>query len=223
MRFVDILMVGSLLPPLVPGYWFVDSLVQILLLLAAMFALPALRDLEQRHPFGFAATVLALALVGRLYPTAYGWWFTTDIYSPQVVLWLFVLGWMAQRARSTAQRWATIVAILVMVPTFFGADVMRTVIVVAGLLLLHFVPTVRVPRPVATAATTLAAASLAIYLTHFGVLPLSNLGVPPEIVAPLGIVTGIATWWVVTAAVTHLAGRRAVRRRPVEPETALQP
>lgn len=62
-RFVDVLLVGSLLPPLVAGYWFVDALVQVLLLLALLFTLPALRHLESRHPFGFAATVLSLALV----------------------------------------------------------------------------------------------------------------------------------------------------------------
>ena len=34
--------------------------------------------------------------------------------------------------------------------------------------------------PRAAAATTVASASLGIYLTHFGMLPLSWLGVPPD-------------------------------------------
>ncbi len=62
-----------------PGYWFVDALVQILLLLALLFTLPALRHLESRRPFGFAATVLSLALLGRFCRAAYGWWFTVDL------------------------------------------------------------------------------------------------------------------------------------------------
>jgi acyl-coenzyme A synthetase/AMP-(fatty) acid ligase/peptidoglycan/LPS O-acetylase OafA/YrhL len=208
-RFVDILLVGSLVPPLVPGYWFVDALVQILLLIAALFTLPALRHLERRHPFGVAAGILGLALIGRLYPSAHGWWFTGDIYSTQVVLWLFVLGWMAHRAQSRAQKWTTVAAILVLVPTFFGADALRTVIVVGGLLLLQLLPTIRVPRAVATAATTLATASLGIYLTHFGILPLATAGVPRLLVVGLSIAVGVAATWVVTAALRSLKQRRA--------------
>jgi hypothetical protein len=97
------------------------------------------------HPFGFAAAVLSVALLGRFFPTAYGWWFTSDLYSTQVVLWLFVLGWMIHRATTSAQRWAAAAATLVLVPTFFGADALRTVIVVVGLLLLLFRPTLTVP------------------------------------------------------------------------------
>jgi hypothetical protein len=211
-RFVDILLVGALLPPLVAGYWFVDALVQILLLLALAFTLPALRHLESRHPFGFAATLLSVALLGRFFPTAYGWWFTADLYSTQVVLWLFVLGWMTHRATTTAQRWATAAATLVLVPTFFGADALRSVIVVGGLLLLLFRPTLTVPRVVVTAATTVASASLAIYLTHFGVLPLGSLGFPPAVVVAVALAIGIGAGWIVDAALRQVARRRRTRR-----------
>jgi hypothetical protein len=209
-RFVDILLVGSLLPPLVPGYWYVDALVQILLLMALLFVLPAVGRLEQRHPFGFAAVLFTAALVGRLYPSAY-------------------LGWMAQRATTTAQRWTTTAAILVLVPMFFGAaDALRGIIVVAGLLVLQFVPAVRVPRPVATAATTIASASLAIYLTHFGVLPMSWWGAPPAVVVATGIAAGVGSWWALTALQRHVIARRAARRtarttpQPAEPPVLTQ-
>lgn len=43
---------------------------------------------------------------------------------------------------------------------------------------LEFRPAITLPRPVASAATTVAAASLGIYLTHFGVLPLLSIGAP---------------------------------------------
>jgi acyl-CoA synthetase (AMP-forming)/AMP-acid ligase II len=213
-RFVDILLVGSLLPPLVPGYWFVDALVQILVLLALLFTLPALRHLESRHPFGFAATVLSLALLGRFYPTAYGWWFTVDLYSTQTVLWLFVLGWMTHRAVTTTQRWMTVAATLVLVPTFFGADALRSVIVVGGLLLLLFRPTFTVPRIVATVATTVASASLGIYLTHFGVLPLSKFGFPPEVVVAIAIAVGIGSSWILETLLRQVARWRRDRGTP---------
>ncbi len=202
-RFVDVLLLGSLTPPLVAGYWFTDDLVQILMLLALVFALPALRHIERRHPFGFAAAVLLLALIGRNYPTAYGYWFTTDIYSTQIVAWLFVLGWMAHRARTTAQKWATVAAVLVLVPTFFGSDALRTIVVVGGLLLVQFVPTVSVPRVLAGPATAVASTSLAIYLTHFGILPLAGLGVSPIAVLAVSIAVGVVTSWLLTAVLRH--------------------
>jgi len=220
-RFVDILLVGSLLPPLVAGYWFVDALVQILLLLALLFTLPASRHLESRHPFGFAATVLGLALLGRFYPSAYGWWFTVDLYSTQVVLWLFVLGWMTHRATTTAQRWMTVAATLVLVPTFFGADVLRTVIVLGGLLLLLFRPTLSVPRIVASASTAVASASLGIYLTHFGVLPLSRLGFPPAAVVAAAVAVGIGTTLVFEALVRRIAALRRERAAALSPKAVL--
>lgn len=219
-RFVDILLVGSLLPPLVAGYWFVDALVQILLVLALLFTLPALRHLESRHPFGFAAGVLSLAVLGRFFPSAYGWWFTVDLYSTQVVLWLFVLGWMTHRATTTSQCWMTVAATLVLVPTFFGADALRTVIDVGGLLLLLFRPTLSVPRVVATAASTAASASLAIYLTHFGVLPLSRFGFPSGVVVAVAIAVGIATSWAVESLLRSVAQKRQVGSAVAGPTVA---
>jgi hypothetical protein len=144
--------------------------------------------------------VLTLALLGRLYPSAYGWWFPVDIYGTQVVLWLFVLGWMAHRACSPAQKWAAVAAVLVLVPTFFGADALRTVIVVGGLLLLRVRPTLTVPRTVATVASAVASASLAIYLTHSGMLPLAGMGVPSVLVVAASVGVGVASSQVIGAA-----------------------
>src|SRR5690349_8409827 len=102
---------------------------------------------------------------------------------------------MTHRATTTVQRWMTVAATLVLVPTFFGADALRSVIVVGGLLLLLFRLTLTVPRLVASAATTVASASLGIYLTHFGVLPLSALGLPPAVVVTVAIAVGIGATW----------------------------
>jgi hypothetical protein len=119
---------------------------------------------------------------------------------------------MTHRATTTAQRWATAAATLVLVPTFFGADALRSVIVVGGLLLLLFRPTLTVPRVVVTAATTVASASLAIYLTHFGVLPLGSLGFPPAVVVAVALAIGIGAGWIVDAALRRVARRRRTRR-----------
>ena len=131
-----------------------------------------------------------------------------------MVLWLFVLSWMTHRATTTVRRWMTVVATLVLVPTFSCADALRSVIVVGGLLLLLFRPTLTVPRVIASAATTVAAASLGIYLTHFGVLPLSALGFPPVAVVAMTIAVGIGTTWVIESLWRTAARWR--RRRTVD-------
>ncbi len=125
------------------------------------------------------------------------------------MLWLFVLGWMTHRATTSVQRWTTAAATLVLVRTFFGADALRSVIVVGGLLLLLFRPTLTVPRVVVTAATTLASASLGIYLTHFGVLRLGSFGFPPE--AVVAVIVGIGATWILDALLRHVARRRRTR------------
>ena len=212
-RWVDTLLVGSLDPPIVRGYWFVDDLVQILVVLAVLFAVPAVRRLERRDPFGLAVVVLAVALLGRLVPTGYADWFTVDLFSTQVVLWIFVLGWLAQRATSPAQKMVVAVAVLVLVPPFFVTGVEEATFVTVGLLLLLLVPRVRVPRVLAGPLVAVAAASLAIYLTHFALLPLAGLGVPAVVIVPLAVVVGVATWSAIHAG-RRLASARTATRLP---------
>jgi hypothetical protein len=105
---------------------------------------------------------------------------------------------------------------LVLVPTFFGADALRTVIVVGGMLLLLFRPTLSVPRVVASAATTVASASLGIYLTHFGVLPLSELGLPPAAVLAVALAVGIAATWALETSLRHVTRWRRQRARRLD-------
>jgi hypothetical protein len=89
------------------------------------------------------------------------------------------------------------------------------VIVVGGLLLLLFCATFMVPRMVATAATTAASASLGIYLTHFGVLPLSTFGFPPEVVVAIALAVGIGSSWILEMLLRQVARWRRDRGTPV--------
>jgi hypothetical protein len=68
-HYADALLLGSVFHPLVQGYWFVDSLVQILVATAALFAVPGVRRFERRHRFALPAIVLAAALALRRIPS----------------------------------------------------------------------------------------------------------------------------------------------------------
>ena len=211
----DALLVGSVFHPLVQGYWFVDSLVQILVGMTGLFAIPAVRRFERGHRFALPAVVLAGSCALWSIPS-YDRTVPSDLYSTHLVIWLFVLGWMLQRAATPGQRAVTVAAVLVLVPSFFGTPYERAAIVLVGLLLLLFVGRIRVPRMLVAPITAVAGASLGIYLTHFALLPLAGVGVPPAVLVGLGLVVGILAWRLGNAAL-----RQGVRYlRPPGPALA---
>jgi hypothetical protein len=147
-------------------YWFIEALVYITLGLCALLAVPAVDRLERRHPFALPMGVAALGLVTR-YDLVPGVQWRT----PALAFWLVALGWAAARATTVWQRLSVTVVALATVPGFFNSTP-REAVVVAGLLLLIWLPHLPVPRPLNWLAGVLAGASLYIYLTHWQVFPL---------------------------------------------------
>jgi len=186
------------------GYWYVETLVHLLLAVAVLLAVPGVRALERRAPFGVALAVLAAGLALRFdvigLPLE-----DHRVSRPQEVLWLFALGWAGAVAHTTGRRVLLGAVAVAAVPGFFPGDD-REVVVLAALLLLLWVPTVPVPAPLARVGATLAGASLAIYLTHWQVYPpiLRAHGPLPATVAALAV--GAAAWWLVDRIVRR--GRR---------------
>jgi acyl-coenzyme A synthetase/AMP-(fatty) acid ligase len=165
-------------------FWFVEGLVYTLLAVAALLTLPTLDRAERRWPFW-----LPLGLVGA------GLWTRFDlvplgdsdrIHAAPVVFWLFALGWAAARASTVVHRLLVSLVLVATVPGFFG-DPAREGVVVAGLLMLVWVPSMRVPQPVGRLAGALAAGSLYVYLTHWQVYPWFEVDVPL-----LGLVASLA-------------------------------
>ena len=175
------------------GYWFVEATVQLLLVLAALSAVPALRRLERARPW---ATPLALVLAGlalrhadlTLHHEPWPW------FMPHNVLWLLALGWLAQRSTTTSQRVATSVLAVVATVGSFGGDLQREAVVALGVLALVWVPTIPVPAPLTRPLGLVAGASLWIYLTHWEVhRPLvERAGAGTATLASL--VVGVAAW-----------------------------
>lgn len=215
----DALLLGSVFHPLVQGYWFVDSLVQILVGAALLFTVPAVRRFGARRPFALPTLVLAASLTLWLIPS-YDRTVPSDLYSTHLVLWLFALGWMLQRAATSAQRWGTAAATLVLVPSFFGVEYERAAIVAGGLLVLLFVARVGVPRGLVAPITAIAGASLGIYLTHFALLPLLSVGVPPAALVVLGLALGIVVWTLGNAVIRQAVRHLSRPGLPAAPPTA---
>lgn len=182
-------------------FWFVEALVVALVVAGVALAVPAVRRLERRRPFGFAAGVLVATLALRVVAVS-----DASVRRPQEVVWCFALGWAAHRAGSTWQKVVVSAVAVAAVPGFFGQP-LREAVVVAGLLLLVWVRTLPVVRPLHRVAGALAAASLTIYLTHWSVYPqVRDATSSPALATVAALGLGLAV---------HAAGRRLRRIGPI--------
>ncbi|NMR20989.1 AMP-binding protein [Cellulomonas fimi] len=191
-------------------FWFVEVLVYLLVGLGALLATPWGDRVERRFPFGLPVAILGAGLLTRF-----------EVVDPGVphtapVLWLFALGWALSRTTTTPRRLALSVVALVSVPGFFD-DPRREAVVLAGLLLLAWVPTVRLPAVLHRPLGVLASASLYAYLVQWLVYP-ELVGIHPAVAVVASLVAGVAYWGLVTR-VPALVRRRVLTRRTVTRRT----
>jgi acyl-CoA synthetase (AMP-forming)/AMP-acid ligase II len=198
-------------------YWFLEAVVQVMLVLVAVLGVPAVDRLERRWPFGFAVGLLGLGLLPRtgLVDLGPG---PDAIQSAPAVLWLVALGWATAKASTVPQRVAVTAAAALAVPGFFG-DPRREAVVLAGLTLLLWVPSVRLPRPLRAAAGLLAANSLYVYLTHWQVFPHLQ-DETPRLALAASLVMGIAYGRLVMGVTSRVQAGLTARRRPAQGASA---
>ncbi|PZG00368.1 AMP-binding protein [Micromonospora deserti] len=216
-RLSTLLLVNSIVGP--PGsetgwhFWFIEAVVYLVLALAALLALRRVDRLERRHPFAFPLALTAVALLGRY--DVFGLDARYDLPSALVAGWLFTLGWAAARADGMRQRLLVTAATAVTVPGFFGQP-QREALIVAGLALLTWLPTVPSLSAVNRVAGVLAASSLYIYVTHWQVYP--HLRELPLVALAASLALGIGY-----AALVNRAWRWTASRHPGRPTLADQP
>ena len=191
--------------PLRPAFWYIEALVQVLVALALLFSVPWVRRVERRHRMAFATAVLALGLLVRF--DVPGMPFVTHpVMRAHMLVWLFAIGWIAALASSSVQRVALSVIAAVSMVGFFG-DGAREALVLAGVLVLVWVRSVHVPRPLNRVVAALAGASLYIYLTHWAVYPRLLDHVPPLVATAGALGAGVAVWTAVRRGTVRFAGR----------------
>jgi len=179
------------------NYWFIEVYVQVHLLLALLLSVRALHAPLKKHAYVSSVVgVLVAALASVLIPLV---WNTEHLGNllPHFALWYFLLGWCALFAEKRWQRWlnsALIVGLsLVLLP---GTS--RGVWIIVGGLLLNWMKPVRLPVPLARAVSTLASASLYIYISHWLVLePFARLFPSLGFVGQVGFawLVGVAFWF----------------------------
>jgi acyl carrier protein len=184
-------------------FWFIEVMVYILLAMTALLSIPWLHRAERRFPFVFPLILFGAGLLTRYELVEPGVPYTVP------ALWLFALGWAVARSRNPAQR-CTVTALAVLtVPGFFH-DPNRDLTVMAGILLLAWLPTLPVPRALSRLAVLLASSSMHIYLVHWLVYPLlAGVSLPLAVAASLA---AGAAYWAACTRVSRAAFRRLSRR-----------
>jgi acyl-CoA synthetase (AMP-forming)/AMP-acid ligase II len=215
----NVLLVHAFLGPDQHGptwaYWFVETLVWTVVAVTALLHLPGVDRARRTAPFAFASALVGIGLLFR-YSVLEIDTGPDRIHTPHLVFWLFALGWAASVATRTWQRVAVCVVLLVAVPGYFVQDV-RLYVLLAGLGLLVWCRTLPVPAALVRPTSTLAAASLFIYVSHFQVYPL--LASPA-----LGVVASLAVglaYWRLWSATTDQLSRLRRRREGGRPRTAV--
>ena len=207
-------------------FWFIEALLYIFIAMAAILTVPALRRANERFPFWFPMAVAALGLIGRY--NLFGLRFGEHALAAVSVLWLFALGWAAARANAVWQRAVVTVAALATIPGYFAAEPFRDAFVMAGLVVLIWVPCLPSIESLNRLAGVLAGASLYIYMIHWQVYPrLDQYSRVLALVAALlaGIACAAATSYVRRHLSVHIRRfRRAMRQfRTAKRAPALRP
>jgi hypothetical protein len=185
-------------------FWFVEALVLYLLVTAALVAIPAFNRLERAHPFLVAGMLVALGLSMR-YGLMPGLEDPRPSPAPAVYyFWFFAIGWWAARATTRWQQILVSAVLIVALPGYWD-DPLREAAVAVGLLVLVWIPALPVPRTTVPLLTRLAAASLAIYLTHWSVFPLFEATPLLALIASLG--AGVVVYELARAAVNAAKSR----------------
>jgi acyl-CoA synthetase (AMP-forming)/AMP-acid ligase II len=178
--------------------WFIEVLVWILVALTLVVWLPSADRLERRRPFAFAAAFLVFGLAVRY--DLLGLHFGREAWFTILAFWFFAVGWAAAKSSTVWQRMLVTLVLIVSVHGYFDST-HRESLVLAGFLLLIWLPAIRCPAWCTVLAGTVAEASLYTYLTHYQIYPLFDahplLGVIGAIVVGVlitRVVNATRTW-----------------------------
>ncbi|MFZ3495968.1 AMP-binding protein [Streptomyces sp. 5.8] len=151
-------------------FWFIEALVYILVAAVGLLGLPAVDRAERRFPYALPLALAGLGLLTRY--DLVGLPEREHIPDAITVFWLFALGWAAAKAAGARQRLLVTLVALATVPGFFPGDPGREAIILAGFVLLVWVPSLPSRERLNQLAGLLATSSLYVYLTHWQIFPL---------------------------------------------------
>ncbi len=174
------------------NYWYLEALVQSMLVVTLLWSIGPFRRLERRWPFAVASAFGVITLALRFEVVQFGDPYNA-IFRTHTVAWCFVIGWMAARASTAWQRMVVSLAAVLAVPGYFG-DGRRELVLVVAMLLLVWVPQIPVPAPLVRLVGTLAGASFVVFLVHWQVWPQMLEWFVPWVALVGTLAVGVAAW-----------------------------
>jgi acyl-coenzyme A synthetase/AMP-(fatty) acid ligase len=162
------------------SFWFIEALLHCLLLVSALFVIPAFRNWAAKRPFHNGLALVGLGALafsgGRQIPGH-------ENFSHQFDGWFYVymLGWTFPLATKPWQK-ALLVAIgSAVICAQFGFESSRAYWFMGALVVLALVKEVRLPSAIGGVVSQLAAASYMAYLAHPLVLHITKFVLPKKI------------------------------------------
>ena len=160
-------------------YWFIGVLLQCLLILTALFAIPPIRAFAQRSGFHFGLALLAVAYAAK--------WLVYAALLPagalmfpnnQLDCWAFAfaLGWMVAEARSPRERIACVALGVAAAGIGWGLFNLHTVMLAAAMVLILYLPRMRLPALANAPIALWARATFFIYITHGFAMAATRMG-----------------------------------------------
>ena len=174
-------------------FWFIEVLVHLVAIATVLLAIPPVRKLERRFPYGFALVVFAATLLLRMEWAWFGDWYNIR-FRTHSIAWFFVLGWLIRRSDSTPKRLVTSALCVASIAGFFDYPPREWFIGISLVVLIWF-PAIPFPRVAVRPAATLASASMWIFISHFAIWPVLA-GLMPVMWAYLGTLgAGVLVWF----------------------------
>jgi len=180
--------------------WFIQVLVQAVVLIAVIFSIPAMRSAAKEQGWTMAlllfAASTALTLINRAYPDlpliggelTLGRWFS-----------LVFLGWLACEARSALKK-AVFVVISIVYSLYFYEFTSTTYWIMVGFSATVLVGSLPAPQAIAVLANNVARASYYIYLSHIATFHIVSVALPidtPAVRTAVAMFFGWLAWYVV--------------------------
>lgn len=181
-------------------FWFVQVLVQCLILTGLLFLIPAVRDFAAKRPWLFAFTVTIL-LSAAWFASRYVW--NTNYLNnlvPQRYITILWIGWCCYLADTPLRRALTMMlAILVGYQMAYAFD-QRAAWIISGAAVVLYLPTIRLPDLMRRAAQIVASATFQIFVFNGVIIFVlaRYLGVESDAVKFVAALLGsLAASWVI--------------------------
>lgn len=180
--------------------WFIQVLVQCIILFSLLFSIRSIRNFANVSPWRFGLITLTISIATRL--LAPYLWDTNYLFNrvPHMMIWLFIAGWCIQFAEAKYNKLAISIILMVLIPMFLSPTESNFWWLLVGSMTVAWIPYISLPKTLKNPVQIVSAAAYVIYLTHmiFMHIVKNVAGIEtPLINATVALLGGIFVWWAV--------------------------